>query len=334
MTTRPGSATFLSLLALFVVMNAHAQEATPLAPAPTSSPGSSGSLPISGPSGTVPTSAVFAPDLEAPSPQGVDDTFLYRLINRLIPETNREPSPPPDINFPGPDTANFPNSPFTLPKGRAYIETSPFLFSQAGNGQPQSWGWSFMLRFGLTDNVEFRLFSNGPSVIWPSEGDPGFQGFAPLVFDLKIHLWGEKEWEWTPIVGLEVFLSTDMASRQFRSGIQPGIALLVDHNLPWDLLFEWNVGLFGQNLPATLDKSELYVGAQWALQKQVTEKFAVFFQGFYNTADMPFFPSDLTVGVGAQLSLSDRMSVFGSWNWTLDNIGNPTVSQAGFAYAF
>ena len=191
-----------------------------------------------------------------------------------------------------------------------------------------------MLRFGLTDNVEFRLFSNGPSVIWPSEGDPGFQGFAPLVFDLKIHLWGEKEWEWTPIVGLEVFLSTDMASRQFRSGIQPGIALLVDHNLPWDLLFEWNVGLFGQNLPATLDKSELYVGAQWALQKQVTEKFAVFFQGFYNTADMPFFPSDLTVGVGAQLSLSDRMSVFGSWNWTLDNIGNPTVSQAGFAYAF
>lgn len=283
---------------------------------------------------TVPTSALLAPDYDAGTPSGEGNTFLYRLIHRLIPDPDRDPSPAPDINMPGPDTANFPNSPFTLPKGRAYIETSPFSYSQAGNNSAQTWNWSFLLRVGLTDNVELRLFSNGPTVSWPSGNQPGNQGMTPLGFDLKIHLWGEKEWQWTPIVGLEIYLLTDMASQEFRSGLQPGISLLVDHNLPWDLLFEWNVGVSGQNMPGDRDKSLLYIGVQWAIQKQLTDKVGVFYQGFYNTADLPFFNSDLASGVGVQWNLTDRTSLFGSWNWTLDSMGNPSFGQAGFAIAF
>ncbi len=286
------------------------------------------------PSLTLPTNTHLAPDYDAGTPSGEGNTFLYRLIHRLIPSPDSDPSPAPDINMPGPDTANFPNSPFTLPKGRAYLENSPFSYSQQGNNTAQSWNWSFLFRVGLTDDVELRLFSNGPTVVSSMPGQPGYQGMAPLGFDLKIHLWGEKEWQWTPIVGLEVFLLTDLGSQGFRTGLQPGITLLVDHNLPWDMLFEWNVGVFGQNLPGENDKSLLYIGVQWALQKQITDKFAVFYQGFYNTADLPFFNSDLASGVGIQWNLTNRTSMFGSWNWTLDNMGNPSFGQAGFAIAF
>ena len=68
-----------------------------------------------------------------------------------------------DIRDPDPDTANFPNGAYTLPKGRLYIENSPLgLYGASRNGnQPRTYQWEYLIRYGLTDNLEFRLFSNG-----------------------------------------------------------------------------------------------------------------------------------------------------------------------------
>ena len=41
-----------------------------------------------------------------------------------------------DIRDPDPDTANFPNGAYTLPKGRLYIETSPVGFYGAEQEHP------------------------------------------------------------------------------------------------------------------------------------------------------------------------------------------------------
>ncbi len=70
-----------------------------------------------------------------------------------------------DIRDPDPDTANFPNGAYTLPKGRLYIENSPLgLYSASKNGnQPRIYQWEYLIRYGLTDNLEFRVFSNGLS---------------------------------------------------------------------------------------------------------------------------------------------------------------------------
>jgi hypothetical protein len=275
-------------------------------------------------------------DEPAPLPTSGDDNFVYRLVHRLIPGGDGGPPPPADIASPGPDTANFPNSPFTLPKGRSYIETAPGTYSLPGSdGTPGTWSWPFMMRTGLTDSCELRLIGQGPTVVAASGPDPGYDGFAPLAFDLKVHLWGDQEMFWWPAVGVEVFVVTGLASQPFQVGTEPAMELLFDHRLPGDWLLEWNVGVYGfggPGIPTALSLPDL--GMQWALQKQITPRFAAFAQGFYNAAGIPFFPSDLVVGMGCQWNVTQRLAVYTSYNWSVDGEGSPSGGISGFAYAY
>ena len=282
--------------------------------------------------------APAAPEFDEPalSPTPGDDNLVYRLVHALVP--GDEPAVPPfaDIAVPGPDTANFPNSPFTLPKGRSYIEVAPGTFSLAGaDGTPATWSWPFMIRTGLTDACELRLISQGPTVVAAGGSGPGFDGFAPLVFDIKVFLWGDRDRLWWPSVGVEAFIVTGLASGPFQLGNEPGMELLFDHRLPGDWLLEWNVGLYGvggPGIPAALSLPNF--GMQWALQKQVTRQFAAFVHGFYNAAGIPFFPSDLVVGLGCQWNVTQRLAVYTSSNWSVDDTGSPWGGISGFAYAY
>ncbi len=285
-----------------------------------------------------PVSLLKAPDFDDPGPAATpgDDNLVYRLVQRFVPEGDRGRPPPCDIATPGPDTANFPNSPLTLPKGRSYIECDPGTFSLAGaNGTPATWSWPFLIRTGVTDACELRLFSQGPTVVGPTASTPAFDGFAPLAFDVKIHVWGEADQLWIPIIGVEAFVLTGIASRPFNVGTEPGIVLLVEHRMPGDWLLEWNVGCFGtggNGIPDILSLPDM--GVQWALQKQLTERVAVFYQGFYNAAGIPYFPSDLVSGLGAQWTVTQRLAVYASYNWSLDRDGSPSGGSSGFAYAY
>jgi hypothetical protein len=275
-------------------------------------------------------------DEPAPLPTSGDDNFVYRLVHRCIPGGDGGPPPPADIASPGPDTANFPNSPFTLPKGRSYIETAPGTYSLPGSdGTPGTWSWPFMMRTGLTDSCELRLIGQGPTVVAASGPEPGYDGFAPLAFDLKVHLWGDQEMLWWPAVGVELYVVTGIASQSLQVGTEPAMELLFDHRLPGDWLLEWNVGVYGfggPGIPTALSLPDL--GMQWALQKQVTPRFAAFAQGFYNAAGIPFFPSDLVVGMGCQWNVTQRLAVYTSYNWSVDGEGSPSGGISGFAYAY
>lgn len=285
-----------------------------------------------------PVAFLKAPEFDEPAamPTSGDDNIVYRLVNGLIPEGGRRRPPPCDISDPGPDTANYPNSPLTLPKGRSYIETVPGTYSLPGSdGTPATWSWPFMMRTGLTDSCEFRIISQGPTVVAASPLTAQQDGFAPLVFDLKVHLWGDEDQLYVPIVGVETFVLTGIASKPFQVGTEPGMVLLVDHKLPGDWLIEWNVGLYGtggNGIPDVLSLPDL--GVQWAVQKQVTDSIACFVQGFYNGAGIPYFPSDLVSGLGVQCNLSQRLAVYTSYNWSLDGVGSPSGGYSGFAYAY
>jgi hypothetical protein len=285
-----------------------------------------------------PVALLKAPEFDEPAAATTsgDDNIVYRLVHRLIPEGDRGRPPPCDIAAPGPDTANYPNSPLTLPKGRSYIETVPGTYSLAGaDGTPATWSWPFMMRTGLTDSCELRIISQGPTVVGATDTSPAIDGFAPLVFDVKIHLWGEPDQLYVPIVGVEAFVLTGITSKPFEVGTEPGMVLLVDHKLPGDWMIEWNVGLYGtggNGIPDILSLPD--VGVQWALQKQLTEKVAVFYQGFYNGAGIPYFPSDLVSGLGAQWNVTQRLAAYTSYNWSLDGVGSPSGGYSGFAYAY
>lgn len=247
-----------------------------------------------------------------------------------------------DIRRPAPDTANFPNAAYTLPKGRVYLETSPVGFYGRSTATAPQYNWEFLLRYGVTDNLEFRIFSNGLTV----QGDPGSTtGFSPLAFDFKVNFWEENRKYFVPAFGMEVYLETDLGSPAFNGGTQPSVNILFDQTILYDIQLEYNFSISG--IQAASGLNEYTFGFQWSLQRTVFEDFDVFVHGFYNATALPRLPKaqsgllDLTdipettvIGGGAIWTLSDRLAVFGSYNAGLNQQSPATIALLGFAIAF
>lgn len=244
-------------------------------------------------------------------------------------EPDRDPAEP-DIREPGPDTANFPNGAFTLPQGRIYIEASPVFLSGASNGSPKTYNAEFLVRFGLTDRVELRLFGNGPTF---ERGAAAANGFAPIAYDMKVNLWQENRKYHIPAVGIEVFLLTASGSKALNQGTQPSINLLFDHTLPYDFQLEWNVGLVGD--PSRNNNfSAIEPAVAWAIQREVLENFDVFFQGYFNGPTLPRFGDGVELGAGAVWAVTKRFSLFGSYNGGITKAAPDTLLQIGCGMAF
>jgi hypothetical protein len=236
----------------------------------------------------------------------------------------------PDIRNPGPDTANFPNSAFTLPRGRFTVEVSPVFLSGPSVGTAKSYNAEFLLRYGLTDRVELRLFGNGPAF---EKGRFAANGMSPLAWDLKINLWPEDKLHWIPAVGLETFILTPTGSPGLNQGTQASINLLFDHSLPLGILFEWNIGVVGD--PSSNNRGNvLEPVVAWAFQRELVEDFDVFFQGFFNGATLPRFGDGVVLGAGAVWTINTRLAVFGSYNAGVTPEAPTTIFQLGGAVAF
>jgi hypothetical protein len=248
-----------------------------------------------------------------------------------------------DIRDPDPDSANFPKGAYTLPKGRAYIESSPVSFYGPSIISPPQYNWEYLLRYGLTDNLELRIFSNG---LTATKGKGGTTGVAPLAFDFKINFWEENTKYRIPAMGVEIYIQTTFGSPAFDSGTQPSTALLFNHTLPFGLSYEHNFGLTGNQGPFRLNIYQF--SYQWSLQRQVVKDFDVFWQGFYNAAALPRLrhfellemiktrtrnPTAVVTDLGAIWTVNDRLAFFGSYNFGLTQDSPTTIAFFGFAVA-
>ena len=257
-----------------------------------------------------------------------------RFLAEAFPEdldTSRSLEPP-NVREPGPDMANYPNSPYTLPRGGIYLEWSPVFFNGAiSTVQPQSYNAEFLLRLGLTDRFEFRLYSSG--FVWQAAGLGMGEttGFAPLVFDAKINLWEENEEYFIPAAGIETFVQTPWGSPAFSSSTLPGISMLFRSTLFWGLVAEYNVGVADDS---TQDGFTPIDVEQWAITKEITDDFQVFVHGFQNQSALPRLVAQTVVGGGFVWFPSDRLSVFGNWGAGTDKSGPATTFQVGLANAF
>lgn len=251
-----------------------------------------------------------------------------------------------NIRDPDPDTANFPNSPYTIPKGRVYIENSPLgLYSKTRNGlQPGLYQWEALLRYGLTDNLEFRIFSNGLTYQSALGAQAAAFGYSPLAFDFKANFWEENTRYHIPAMGLEVYLQTELGSTPFNSGTQPSINVLFEKSLPFKLGLEYNVGVTGIQNGANQIAYQL--SFQWALEREVVEDFKVFFHGFYNASALPRLlqfqsagnsgnsvPQVTVMGAGGLWTVNNRLAIFGSYNFGITDAAPQTISLMGFAVA-
>ena len=284
-----------------------------------------------------------------------EDPFLFPFLNTLVNEDARDTGADPisaqaerlarrakaDIGDPGPDTVNFPNGPYTLPKGRMYLENSPLGYYLGPQGESNTYQWEFLIRYGLTDNLEFRIFSNGLTI--ESEPTPA-RGFSPLAFDLKLHLWEQNKQYWLPAVGIEVYIQTGFGSSAFDSGTQPALSLLFDQTLPGEIEFNYAFSMTG--LRDDIEEVVYQFGFQWAFQRALSDDVDVFVQGFYNDSAVPrvpvgdelepgvSIPNVNVVGAGLLWTVNDRLAVWGSGNAGTTEEAPPLIGLAGFALAF
>lgn len=248
----------------------------------------------------------------------------------IDPERSRAPH---SIREPGPDTANYPNSPETLPRGVVYLETSPVFYTAAINTvQPQTYNAEFLVRMGLTDRVEFRLYSSGLSWQAAGLGQAATTGFSPLIFDTKIHFWEENSDWFLPAAGFEAFIQTPWGSPAFDAGTQPGMMMLFRNTLWWGVQAEWNVGIAADS--TMTGGYEPIDVVQWAFTKSITDDVDLFIHGFQNESALPRLSAQTVVGGGFIWYPSDVVSVYGNWGTATDKSGPASTFQLGVAGAY
>jgi hypothetical protein len=244
---------------------------------------------------------------------------------------------------------NFPNSAFTLPKGKVYIEQAPFTLVAADRHTPAAYAWPFLVRYGVTDNVEFRFIDTGLTSVFGSQGTTGF---SPLIFDLKVHLW-DQQGKFIPASSLETYIVSTWGSPAFQGGTQPSVNMNFDLKLTEKTGLEWSLGYTG-----VLDAIDLRTGArftprlnfvnsffqrhnldtnqftaQWAIQRQIKKRLAVFAHGYYAGAIFLQQGKGSVAGIGAFWTFSKRLVAFGSCNAGLDPNVSPVSGQFGFSFA-
>jgi hypothetical protein len=282
-----------------------------------------------------------APD--CPAQDGGTGLRQPRFLERLTAEGADEEDRPdaaeqaaawPNIHDPGPDMANFPNAAFTIPRGAAHVEFAPVGLYGPDKNTPPMFTTEYLLRYGLTDRLELRLFGNGyQSMYHVRPGQDGGSGFSPIAFDVKANFWNQPDDQlWLPSAGIEAFVQADFATKALREGTQAGLSLLFDHALPYEFQLEWNVGINTTPEPARGDGVEW--NFQWALQRRFFDRLDVFTHGYINSASLPREGDGIVVGGGGIYSLSDRLALFGSYNAGLTHEAPTTFFQLGFALAF
>jgi hypothetical protein len=278
--------------------------------------------------------------------EDAEEEFFKGRYNRSrarLPKNIEKWRTEPDIDNPGPDLANFPNSAFTLPQGRAYIEISPFTFYGTGIGSPPQYNAEFLLRYGVTDDIELRLFGNGLS--WMG-GSASTWGFSPIAFDAKIQLWTEKPDYFIPAAGFEAYLQTEwLGNKAFDTGTQPSFTFNFDQSLPWGIDFEYNVG--ATRFQDIAGKNIWEFSFQWAFERDLFHKdFAVFVHGFYNATSLPRLPNvklayeaykaptQNAVGGGFIWTASKRLAIYAQVSGGATRFTPSIISMLGFAVSF
>ncbi|MBA4020449.1 MAG: hypothetical protein C0483_25085 [Pirellula sp.] len=260
-----------------------------------------------------------------------------------------EGSAEPNIADPGPDMGDFPNSAFTLPRGRVYIESAPLTMITGDSFGPAAYLWPYLLRYGVTDDMELRLLGNGLTSVFG--GEPT-SGFSPTAIDMKVHLWDGNE-RFIPASSLEVYLLTPWGSPAFQGGWQPSLNMNFDLPISQKTNLEWTLGYSGVRDAVNVNTGErvkprfhhlvpaLHVpganvyqfSVQWAIERTVTERLQVFLHGYIDGTLLLQQGSGKVIGVGGQYQLTERWMTFGSCNAGLDDAVAPFSGQWGFAFA-
>lgn len=267
------------------------------------------------------------------------------------PEDPAKPISEPDVTEPGPDMGDYPNSAYTLPQGRIYVEFAPLTLQTADRFNSASYNFPFLLRYGITDDVELRLISSGLASVF----DPGntVSGFTPLIIDTKIHLWDDQIERFIPAASLEVYVQTTLGTPTFQGGVEPSINLNLDFPVTKKTNIEMTFGYTGVQDSLFVFSGERFISRfsheipivhranlninqfsyQWAVERQMTDNLQVFLHGYFNGPVYLQSGPGKVIGAGWFYKASQRIMLFGSYNFGLDSSSPPFSTQLGMAFA-
>ncbi|MFO0919123.1 MAG: hypothetical protein U0872_12510, partial [Planctomycetaceae bacterium] len=147
-----------------------------------------------------------------------------------------------DITQPGPDMGDYPNSAYTLKRGRVQLEMAGLSMRTKNNNNASAYATPFLFRYGVTDDVEFRVLGTGFTAL--IEPNPT-TGFGVITLDTKIHLWNDRMEYFIPAMSFEATLQTQWGSSAFQAGIEPGININMDFPFTEQTNFEATIGYSG-----------------------------------------------------------------------------------------
>lgn len=245
--------------------------------------------------------------------------------------------PWPDISSPGIDLGDFPNSSSTLPGGTWQLELAPFCIAGRDQYNRPSSSTLYLLRYGVTDDVEFRLLGDGFTTTYD---DAQSTGFSPVVLDTKIHLWDQMPEQWIPGTSLEILLSTDWGSKDLTSGYQPTIALNFDLPLTEKLSLGSTIG-YGQvqqelllpNSSQVLSQNVNQAYFQWSVVRELNDRWSVFVTG-QSYEKLAGDSAGTLLAFGGNWQQSDRVVWYSLMGWGVTPDAPAIIAQIGLGIAF
>jgi len=246
----------------------------------------------------------------------------------------------PDIRSPGPELATFPENVNTLPAGNGYIEISAGYVGSSATEDGKV-NTPFLLEYGLTDDIELRIYDNG--FTW-SDTNKTFRGFEPPTFGALIHVMDEQPEYFLPAIAFEPLVTTNLlGNSNTQGGIQPILQFTFVNTLPSDIEFNYTLGTFRNR--NNLNQENWQFQFQWALQREFFwDDLALFIHGAYNTLTITppensapsvvLTTGQSVIGGGFILTVSDRLALYGQISGGINTDSTAILSWAGFSFAF
>ncbi|MDR4496720.1 MAG: transporter [Candidatus Scalindua sp.] len=217
----------------------------------------------------------------------------------------------PSIREPGVDFGDFPNSAGVVPPGVYYMEIAPT--SQWSN-QPDSLtsGIALFFRTGIVQDLELRLSGSAITIINSEQPGQDTVGTGPFGIGFKYHARdGARQW-FHPAVGIEFGAELPVASSNELNPdiVLPSGSLNVDHILPANFSFHWNLG-FETSLDDEHDPF-LQASFQWSVANDIARDLQLYVTG---NSTHPANPSDggwsHLAGAGFLWTFSERVATYG-----------------------
>ena len=204
------------------------------------------------------------------------------------------------------DRPDFVDSPDVVGAGHIQIEYGNAWDRNVDQGESvHTWSMPTLLRFGVTDDLELRLETDGPvsDKTSTAAGSVSHHGFADVSLGLKWHALDGDEASNTPALGVEVQSEVDTGSAAFRGqGWRPAVRMLT----------EWDLGDSSVGVLAGLVYDNSASGRFWARQLAVT-------LGHQLTENLRFY---LEIA-GQQLASANNGGNFVTWDsgftWLLND---------------